>query len=131
MFGVLSGDGPLSASVEELRGRLAARGAWPDLQLSMAQLAVGPPSSGAQPHFHPLALNALAFGQKHWMVWPPADAFFYTGSGAQWVREAALLGRRPLQCAQRAGDVLVVPSSWCVARAPTRTRSRTWTCVRG
>merc|ERR1719468_1268799 len=45
-------------------------------RLLMSQFALGPSLSGAQPHFHGNAVNALVFGIRLWLLFPPACAFF-------------------------------------------------------
>jgi hypothetical protein len=45
-------------------------------RLILSQFSLGPPLSGAQPHFHGHAVNALVHGIKLWLLFPPALAFF-------------------------------------------------------
>jgi hypothetical protein len=45
-------------------------------RMVLSQFSLGPPLSGAQPHFHGHAVNALVHGIKLWLLFPPALAFF-------------------------------------------------------
>ena len=42
----------------------------------LTQFNLGPALTGAQPHFHGDAWNALVYGRKQWFVSPPSRAFF-------------------------------------------------------
>ena len=53
---------------------------FPDL----AQLSVGPPLSGAPPHFHKGAINVLHSGLKLWYLVPPGGAAFVDESAVEW-----------------------------------------------
>jgi hypothetical protein len=50
----------------------------------LRQLIVGPPLSGAQPHFHGPAVNVLLAGAKAWELTPPAHAGFVRSHAADW-----------------------------------------------
>ena len=79
-----------------------------------------PALSGAPPHFHGDAWNALLYGRKRWFLFEPAEAFFARPRlrAIDWVLEAGTggggVGARPLgrQCMQNAGDILYVPRLW-------------------
>ena len=81
--------------------------------------------SGAPPHFHGDAFNALAYGLKRWFLWPPEKSFYSSKSindyrvkrGSKnhnrknefvWPKAHG----RPLECMQEPGDVLFVPQMW-------------------
>lgn len=51
---------------------------------SMRQLIVGPPLSGAMPHFHGSAVNVLLLGVKLWVIVPPSHAEFAQQHAADW-----------------------------------------------
>lgn len=74
-------------------------------------------------HYHGHAVNSLAYGEKKWFMLPPTQAFYsktpsleYANSlrareqqeGAQGKGD----GEDPLQCTQRAGDLMYVPTLW-------------------
>ena len=40
------------------------------------QLFVGPSLSGAPLHWHNTAMNAIAYGRKHWFLVPPNQTFY-------------------------------------------------------
>ena len=83
----------------------------------LTQLALGPALSGAPPHFHGDAWNALLYGSKRWFLFEPAEAYFARPRqrAIDWVLEAGQaaaaggaersMGR---QCMQEAGDILCV-----------------------
>jgi hypothetical protein len=51
------------------------------------QFIMGPPLSGAMPHFHGSAVNVLAVGVKLWVLVPPAGAAFVDAHAAKWFRD--------------------------------------------
>jgi hypothetical protein len=88
-----------------------------DLGGQLRQLIIGPPLSGAIPHFHGRAANTLLVGVKLWLVWPPAQAFFADEHVRTWhvgLRNASTIAARPppLQFLQEAGDLVVLPEHW-------------------
>ena len=88
---------------------------------SLQQLVLGPPLSGAMPHFHPDAVNVLVFGLKLWLLWLPADAAFSDAHARDFfvghARRAAAechggSGRPFMSFFQEPGDLVYVPSTW-------------------
>lgn len=67
-------------------------------------------------HYHNSAWNALIYGAKQWVIYPPRNMimsnkqmleFYETDMSA-----FAARGVKPLTCVQTAGDVLIIPESW-------------------
>ena len=96
-------------------GVAEAKGAphpYPDL----AQLSVGPPLSGAPPHFHKGAINVLHSGLKLWYLVPPGGAAFVDESSVDWWR--VVLGgeggggKGAYLFLQGPGEALVIPPMW-------------------
>ena len=88
-----------------------------------AQIYLGPAGTGAPMHYHSQAMNALVRGSKKWFLRHPSFAHYDRTPVKEWVRrskddaEHAVRGApedRPslIQCVQRAGDILFVPSGW-------------------
>ena len=75
---------------------------------------VGPARAGAYMHQHSSAWNALVYGSKRWYLLPPnLDYRLQYASMGTWVREVLPeLPYTPLECTQRAGEVLFVPEGW-------------------
>ena len=92
-----------------------------DYELLLPQLYVGRAGTGSPMHWHGAALNALAHGAKRWLLLPPTRAV-YSREPARELFAAhdanATRGRgdaaidAALECEQRAGDILYVPSNW-------------------
>ena len=96
----------------------------------LTQFNLGPALTGAQPHFHGDAWNALVYGRKQWFVSPPSRAFFAQPGQRviDWLRtrepegageEAHAscgagdeAGCAELVCVQEGGDVVYVPRLW-------------------
>lgn len=88
----------------------------------LKQFILGPRGSGAYPHFHNAAANALVHGEKRWWLFPPGVAFFDVRHIKKWSSDAVLglpaianstvEGKRVLECVQRAGEVMVLPDMW-------------------
>lgn len=53
---------------------------------TVRQIAIGPTGSGAMPHYHGRATNAVAVGCKLWFVWPPCSAFFVEVDALTWLQ---------------------------------------------
>lgn len=77
------------------------------------QFYLGPAGSGAPMHFHGHAINTMAFGEKHWFLLPPDEAFYSTLPASEFV-PGVLRGNESStwQCTQFSGDILYVPSLW-------------------
>ena len=88
---------------------------WPFVNL---QWALGVEGSGAPQHFHNTAWNALVYGAKRWLVFPPAYSFMSNMQIRQWdetereENEKGVGQPPPLECIQRAGDVAIIPELW-------------------
>jgi hypothetical protein len=81
-----------------------------------AQWAIGGEGTGAPVHYHNSAWNALVYGAKKWVVYPPHSMimsnrqileYFETDLGSFHKRGVQALG-----CVQTAGDVMIVPEIW-------------------
>ena len=84
---------------------------------------LGPRGSGIGFHRHGEAWNAVVFGRKRWLFFPPAWCSGVLGvmhdaslDGAGWLRTfgEVLEGTEtaPIECETAAGDVMYVPASW-------------------
>ena len=75
---------------------------------------VGGPGSGAPMHYHQIAINYLAYGQKRWAMLRPSKSFYSMEpslgyfSGANYHHDREHL----LECTQHADDLIMVPDSW-------------------
>eukprot|EP00041_Stephanoeca_diplocostata_P035313 m.1240966 g.1240966 ORF g.1240966 m.1240966 type:complete len:638 (+) comp24673_c3_seq1:246-2159(+) len=82
----------------------------------LRQFILGPNGSGAYPHYHNAAANALVYGHKHWFLFPPSTAFFNLTHIRQWTTDGLPQFEDPsssmLRCAQQSGDVVVIPDNW-------------------
>ena len=94
-----------------MRNRRILRGR-PLLRTVSIQFYVGGAGAGAQPHWHGPAWNWLLRGRKKWLLWPPEGATYAQRHVGLAVEPATQLSGRPLECEQRAGDVLVLPALW-------------------
>lgn len=85
------------------------------LRLHIAELIIGPAGSGAMPHFHGPAANALAVGSKLWIVSSPACASFSNRHPGEWLQLLPVWVKQHPLCAspwvflQHAGDTVAVP----------------------
>lgn len=76
-------------------------------------LYVGPRHSGNPFHYHAQTWNALVVGRKRWLLYEPNASFYSEEHPLAWLRASRRhLGHVPLECEQRAGDVLFVPHLW-------------------
>ena len=85
------------------------------------ELLLGPAGSGAHPHAHPAAFNALIRGKKRWFMWPPHCTNYGWAWGTsvlKWLKEYLPTLKNgtnrctPTQFDQHAGQVVFVPHSW-------------------
>lgn len=93
------------------------------------QFFLGPINSGAPFQVHCPAVNGVVFGDKRWLLYPPAKAFFSKKHTHPWyneaekiIQEAAKTGSPvvfpetdagiPLECTQREGDLIYLPPFW-------------------
>eukprot|EP01034_Spumella_vulgaris_P026643 gene26643-33252_t len=83
-----------------------------------AQWALGGEGTGAPIHFHNSAWNALIYGAKKWIIYPPHNMimsnkqildFYETDMQVYANRENPVTA---LTCVQTAGDVMIIPESW-------------------
>ena len=71
--------------------------------------------SGAPTHYHQIAVNALAWGEKHWLVAPAKDAERSDVSAAEGLSERLAQARanpRALEFVQNAGDLVLLPQDY-------------------
>lgn len=82
--------------------------------LSPPQFYLGGNGSGAPPHFHGDAWNALAWGSKRWFLFPPNEARFSRIPISEWVdsRLGGITDPAPIEVLQQSGDILFVPKGW-------------------
>jgi len=117
-----SGGGALRDAVAPLYAALVGEGVP-----AREQLGMGPPLSGAPPHFHRAAVNLLLVGVKLWAVWPPGTAAFVDGAAEAFWRGHILgllsgvgLGNESFLSTaaphylflQGPGDALFLPPHW-------------------
>ena len=83
------------------------------------QFFLGPAYTGAPPHTHGAAWNALAHGLKLWFLFPPSSGYYVSKPIVDWLQDdyARVVGegRAPLLAVQRAGEVVHVPQGWAHA----------------
>lgn len=79
--------------------------------MSAPQFYVGGNGSGAPPHFHGDAWNALAWGSKRWFLFPPHEARFSRVAISDWVASRPT-PPAPFEVLQQSGDILYVPKGW-------------------
>lgn len=81
-----------------------------------AQWAYGGAGTGAPVHYHNTAWNALVYGAKYWLMYPPHTLVMSNKQILQFVEEdlpeMSSRGLKPLTCVQTAGDVMIIPESW-------------------
>jgi hypothetical protein len=78
----------------------------------LRQLGLGPPGSGAMPHYHGEAVNILLFGLKLWTIWSPQHAAF-SGANARDFYEHAVNGGGEfpsISFIQEPGDLVYLPA---------------------
>lgn len=81
-----------------------------------AQFAVGGEGTGAPVHFHNSAWNALVYGSKKWVIYPPHYAIMsnkqildYFETDMKYFENR---GVKSHFCTQTAGDIVIIPESW-------------------
>lgn len=87
-------------------------GAVPGVQVMANQFYLGPAGSGAPTHYHQVAVNALAWGEKHWIVSPAKDAErsdVSAGTGLQSRLDRARADPRAIEFIQYSGDLVLLP----------------------
>lgn len=109
LSGKLSTDIPIPTSIKQ--SAVDASGNLEENSDVELQFYLGPAGSGAPMHFHGNALNTMAYGMKHWFLYPPSEAFYSTQPSAAFA-EHDIRARESLQCVQYGGDVMFVPSLW-------------------
>ena len=81
-----------------------------------AQWAIGGEGTGAPVHYHNTAWNALIYGAKKWVVYPPHSMIMSNRQILEYFetdfKGFADRGIQSLTCVQTAGDVLIVPEIW-------------------
>jgi hypothetical protein len=88
------------------------------------QLYIGGPGSGAPFHYHFDAFNVLVWGEKRWFFKSPnSGAEYSTVPALDYVRffRKKSTNEHPIECTQRAGDVIIIPSGWSHAVLNTKT----------
>lgn len=67
-------------------------------------------------HFHGHAVNSLAYGEKRWFLLPPSRARFSRTLALHYAHGQLDRGGgergEPMQCTQKTGDLLFVPTLW-------------------
>lgn len=87
--------------------------------LSQLTFGLGPAGDGVMFHAHTAAWNALMFGTKEWLFYPP-DGFDHEIYDQLAMLEARaipgaleqLAGKIPIRCTQQAGEVVWIPDGW-------------------
>ena len=81
-----------------------------------AQWAIGGEGTGAPVHYHNTAWNALVFGAKKWVVYPPHSMIMSNRQIREYfetdLKAFSERGVEALSCVQTAGDVMIVPEIW-------------------
>jgi histone arginine demethylase JMJD6 len=105
----------LAASIKSFTGDLKLPRTFKDCEVQSLQLIIGPEGSGSPAHFHTAAFNALLFGRKRWLIYPPSIAFWSKKPALPWLMDGDAHGvpdEQPLECVQQPGDVVYVPAAW-------------------
>lgn len=81
-----------------------------------AQWALGGEGTGAPVHYHNTAWNALIYGAKKWVVYPPRDKIMSNEQILQFTektqKDLCARGICAVTCTQMAGDVMIIPESY-------------------
>lgn len=79
------------------------------------QFYLGQAGTGAPMHFHGHAVNSLAYGEKKWFLQPPSSASYSKTPSlefAKYLQSHPHKASSLMQCTQKAGDVIYVPTLW-------------------
>jgi len=81
------------------------------------QFSIGAKGSGAHPHYHEAAWNAVTQGTKKWTMYRQDEAFLGAMSGSQFTAHEGDWGEgmdnlNELKCVQNEGDLIYVPHGW-------------------
>eukprot|EP01059_Diplonema_ambulator_P036148 TRINITY_DN8895_c0_g3_i1.p1 TRINITY_DN8895_c0_g3~~TRINITY_DN8895_c0_g3_i1.p1 ORF type:complete len:584 (+),score=145.03 TRINITY_DN8895_c0_g3_i1:1479-3230(+) len=76
------------------------------------QWSFGADGSGSPPHLHQDAVNGVCFGQKEWLIWPPAATFLSTVPAHEFYKPIPAWAGSPIKATQLAGDLLYIPEGW-------------------
>ena len=68
-------------------------------------------------HYHGHAVNSLAYGEKKWFLLPPSQALYSKTPSLEFAQyllanKQGDLASKTMQCTQRAGDLMYVPTLW-------------------
>ena len=81
-----------------------------------AQWAFGGEGTGAPVHYHNTAWNALVYGAKKWIIYPPHSMIMSNRQILEYFetdkQTFEARGVHSLSCVQTAGDVIIVPEIW-------------------
>ena len=81
-----------------------------------AQWAIGGEATGAPVHYHNAAWNALVYGAKKWIIYPPHHQIMSNMQIKEYfetdMQSMAQRGVTPQTCVQTAGDVMIIPENW-------------------
>ena len=85
-----------------------------------AQWAFGGAGTGAPVHYHNTAWNAVVYGAKKWIIYPPHHQIMSNRQILYYIEtDVDMFKNRPLDqgfthksCVQTAGDVMIIPESW-------------------
>lgn len=75
----------------------------------------GSKNSGAPLHVHADAINLVVHGEKKWFVYPPLQSLYSRKHISRWLVEDYVHmndDEKPIECTQRAGDIIYVPFDW-------------------
>lgn len=84
----------------------------------LKQVSIGGVFSGAQPHFHGPAFNALLMGQKEWIIFPPYKSFQTKQSAIEFfcyhhnMKQEKREKLTYYTFTQNVGDVVFIPREW-------------------
>lgn len=76
-----------------------------------AQWALGGEGSGAPVHFHNTAWNAVVYGAKKWIFYPPSRSVMSHEQILLYLETNDLMAQAD-SCVQLAGEVMIIPEGW-------------------